>query len=67
MFIMSEEEARTKYCPMMRIQTSVGIRINTDGTPNWDHSACIASGCMMWREVKDGGYCGLAGNPVIQE
>jgi hypothetical protein len=63
---MNEEEARTKWCPMMGV----------------DHSeeCCIGSTCMMWRwnseftlpeghvlpDIKDSateGYCGLGGKP----
>ena len=63
---MTEEEAKQKWCPMMR----QGDRIGT----------CIGSDCMMWRKEKRGfkfladggidlsgvyyaGWCGLAGKP----
>ena len=70
----TEEEAKTKWCPMVRIFS---------GTSNYvaacnknmldrdkDKDRCIASNCMMWRwiptiyapETKSG-YCGLAGKP----
>jgi hypothetical protein len=72
---MTEDEAKTKWCPMRRITRIGNIKIdNTDGkefTLN-----CIGSACMMWRfygdqlhrgRVGNGaplteGYCGLSGN-----
>jgi len=80
---MTEELARTKWCPQVRL--GLGPQ-----DPSWQGAmysnrvnctdvscCCIASNCMMWREVKDytrnspndslggcevvGGYCGLAG------
>ena len=61
--MMTEAEAKTKWCPFVRI---AGVR----------HPAaqCIASACMAWRwtmtpeEAKGNvngprGYCGLAGVP----
>jgi hypothetical protein len=65
---MTEEQARTKWCPMVRFQHQLGT--NRDAC--FDHAGthCIGSDCMMWRwdveacregpEV-DHGYCGLAG------
>lgn len=71
---MTEEEAKTKWCPMVRVNyanlTDVGVA-RAEQT-----SRCIGSACMMWREditmvafpgasmayVKtEGGHCGLAG------
>lgn len=70
---MTEEEAKTRWCPMARTGD--------------EHDRCITSSCMMWREIwldRDvykftpnpdgsvtcadgpsliGGYCGLAGKP----
>jgi hypothetical protein len=58
---MTEQEARTKWCPMVRIavfSTSVNRIKNSDSTH------CIASGCMMWRPLPwQSGYCGLGGKP----
>lgn len=65
---MTEEEAKTKRCPLARKEDGSHIEgVN-----------CIASGCMMWRgsghyyvDASDGkliyhhggGYCGLGGEP----
>lgn len=72
---MTEEEAKTKWCPMVRTSSGglIGNRDNAhDGqlTSFDDGSRCIGSACMMWRSgatVKGDpsgsyGYCGLAGN-----
>ena len=72
---MTEEESRTKWCPMIRITQSEGgpLVSNRDeqlagaiGT----NVTCIASDCMMWIpekrekhgdiELVFGGRCGLA-------
>ena len=74
---MTENEAKTKWCPMSRFSTYDGTGVsNRDNFQSVGHSAegCIASACMMWREdltreeaqngvyAKDG-HCGLGGNP----
>jgi hypothetical protein len=61
---MTEDDAKTKWCPMVRMgdmNAPTGINAgNQAGT------TCIGSACMMWREYgydkdTEGGYCGLAG------
>ena len=76
---MTEDEAKTKWCPMVRAGNEAGCN-RKDATDK-----CIASDCMMWRTsctryfdkgkyydrdetgtgqwVETGGYCGLAGKP----
>jgi len=66
---MTEQEAKTKWCPMVRFQ------IGPDN-PSWQNVAysnrgdyfdntctgCIASACMMWR-YKTNGQMGYDRNP----
>ena len=45
---MTEQEAKTKWCPMRRIIRIGDVRIdNTDGQEFT--LSCIGSACMMWR------------------
>lgn len=69
---MTEDEAKTKWCPMIRHaisdNASGGIAVNVCEDK---HTRCIASGCAMWKwtdkRTKDGygndkameGQCGL--------
>lgn len=72
---MTEDEAKTKWCPMVRAESAT--RHLVDGSVE---ANCIGSACMMWRtpaiklngltmsEIDDlqnisadNGYCGLAG------
>jgi hypothetical protein len=52
---MTEDEARTKWCPMFRASISVGPTDASEIVTNQDHNAdhrlgrCLASGCMAWR------------------
>ena len=70
---MTEQEARTKWCPMVRIGRNRYISLPDILS---DKCKCIASGCMMWRWVPAGeyidgdrlvhqwrtdGYCGIGG------
>ena len=70
---MTEDEAKTKWCPMAR---SVGNGENRTPFGAADASClCLASGCMAWRwarwdgekaknlDGKHTGSCGLAGRP----
>jgi len=69
---MTEEEAKTKWCPMVR-----DVRM-TNGNLEIGSGYCKASGCMMWVETKPAerfgvktgrhtasahGYCGMGGKP----
>ena len=57
---MTEEEAKTKWCPLAQIAVM---------EPCPHIQTCAGSNCMMWRLEKDlyrddyVGYCGLAGKP----
>lgn len=75
---MTEEEAKTKWCPFVRMHPG-GYNASThfDGMPDQRYGRCIGSDCMAWRwhQVPAGpppysvlknsneGYCGLAGKP----
>jgi hypothetical protein len=61
---MTEEEAKTKWCPMLRKGPLGTARNAPEDVPN----TCIGSVCMMWRfepgtREEWHGYCGLAGTP----
>lgn len=65
---MTEEEAKSKWCPMIRYERDLVNR----SSPHPQNMNCIGSDCMMWRttdpaipEFKhpESGYCGLAGKP----
>lgn len=67
---MTEEDAKTKWCPFARSQdgdNNSGLNRGQHGKP--DHwCLCLASQCMAWRwsspyKAKGIGYCGLAGKP----
>ncbi len=50
---MTEDEARTKWCPQVRQVNprgeSGGNRVGmSENKAAWHHSLCIASDCMMW-------------------
>ena len=71
--MMTEAEARKKWCPHVRFsQWAEGI-LNNRGDLNGKHD-CLASECMAWRwrvtgvddddnDIHDFGYCGLGGKP----
>ena len=71
---MTEDEAKSKWCPMVRIHEQPaegkGPNMYAYNRPGiMGQMTCIASECMAWRwqkEYGDGkteGYCGLAGTP----
>lgn len=74
---MTEEEARKKWCPMVRFAGQVlepAYNRTNSGITLQQHDKCIASDCMMWRWTfgkEDNrelygdhtGYCGLRGKP----
>lgn len=70
---MTEEEAKQKWCPMVRVSvfpTSTGGKLWSNNRQDLEHrngSKCLGSACMMWRwhgPYSDRtGHCGLAGRP----
>jgi hypothetical protein len=70
---MTEDEAKTKWCPFVRFQTFDSPPANRwkQQLPEDEPYAlnpipcrCIGSACMAWRKgLKDQGYCGLSGKP----
>jgi len=58
---MTEDEAKTKWCPNARSARPGGNNRHSDGNGRFD-CLCIGSGCMAWRwQGKTEGYCGNAG------
>lgn len=64
---MTEEEAKTKWCPMVRLTDYEDRSVHNPKNPL---THCIGSKCMMWREAINGAgqgkssfYCGLGGKP----
>ena len=52
---MTEEQAKKKWCPMVRFHVvggNVWSNEYGDGEPSQDSTKCIASECMMWREIR---------------
>lgn len=75
---MTEDEAKTKWCPFVRITALDGEWETNRGDFPSGALACVASECMAWRVMRlidtgkrksppldyvVDGYCGLAGNP----
>lgn len=70
---MTEDEAKTKWCPMVRTGLVAGMAVNAHVTDDkgklgdiYEETRCRASACMMWRWHHTAkphmlGFCGLAG------
>lgn len=71
---MTEDEAKTKWCPFARTYTGCGPSNRGPQGELDDNALCVASECMAWRdhftrtesgaivfENRGFGYCGLAG------
>jgi hypothetical protein len=64
---MTEDQAKTKWCPFVRTGLAAGMAVNRhiadkpggiDGVH--DETRCRGSDCMMWRQAGKKGWCGLA-------
>ena len=71
---MTEDEAKTKWCPQARVSAGIQYNAANRRSPTYrgdpplmlDGGNCIGSGCMAWRETStQHGYCGLAGRPRV--
>jgi len=76
---MTEDEAKTKWCPYAIYPFAGGMSANRgfDSHSSEDKVKCIGSACMAWRiglsltisgdnqeiGTKPHGFCGLAGRP----
>lgn len=52
---MTEQEARTKWCPMSRVSLTkgeVGYNRVDGGIPS-EYATCIGSDCMMWEWAEE--------------
>jgi len=59
---MTEDDAKTKWCPWARAPLHGGVGHIAINRPERCDSRCIASGCMAWRWTgQSHGYCGNAG------
>lgn len=70
MMSVTEEKAKTKWCPFARVRDAGASGVTSVNFTNGKTIKCLASDCMAWREDtrfgepgKHPGYCGLAGKP----
>lgn len=59
---MTEEEAKTKWCPMLQVSAAAGYigavsnRSNTFDDHSDRHGRCLGSACMAWRQNAAGDW-----------
>jgi hypothetical protein len=62
---MTEDEAKTKWCPMARSGDSRGFNKNRNGEGgSLKSSHCIGSECMAWRVICPGQAVDQQGRPA---
>jgi len=49
---MTEDEAKSKWCPMVRLVPDNGV-LCSNRIDNRNHTLCLASDCMAWRTQKE--------------
>lgn len=59
MTMLTEDEAKTKWCPYFRTAIAKVMSENPEWTTNRDHrpeinNNCLASACMAWRVAEQG-------------
>jgi len=74
---MTEDEAKTKWCPHARELGDGAVSYNRDYNGKATRARCLGSGCMAWqwidrmtatddeyefKSVRIGGFCGLTGH-----
>jgi len=65
---MTEDEAKTKWCPMSRVQSGDVAYNRYAGTPPDvfpTNSRCLGSACMMWRWHQEKNEQYIPPNPMV--
>lgn len=62
--ICTVEEAKTKWCPMIRNSNGGNYSDSVSRKNSFEGYCCISSNCMMWEyansDNKKTGYCGIS-------
>ena len=69
--VMTEDEAKKRWCPDARVELAASNRIPSDSLVKMPGTLCMGSQCMAWRWDRTFvtpveptvGYCGRAGRP----
>lgn len=65
---MTEQEAKTKWCPMLQVSAATGVlgtvsnRSNAFDDNSDRHGRCIGSACMAWRTTYSATLTDQSGN-----